>query len=81
VNETSLQSLHFFSWLMVLLGVASCVFVAVDIGRRKPQPMAVMSFVWPINALWAGILGVWAYWKIGRTGPPGGTQHSSCKHE
>ena len=31
--------------------------------------MAVMRAVWPINALWAGVFGFRAYWKIGRTGP------------
>ena len=57
------------SWLWILLGVASCIIVAIDIRRRKPQPMAVMNFVWPINALWAGPIGIRAYWAIGRTGP------------
>jgi hypothetical protein len=56
------------AWLAVLAGLASCVFVATDIRRRQPQPMAVMNWVWPINALWAGPVGVWAYWAIGRTG-------------
>jgi hypothetical protein len=60
---------HLLSWLMVLLGIASCLFVALDIRRRQPQPMAVMYWVWPINALWAGLIGIWAYWAIGRTGP------------
>jgi len=31
--------------------------------------MTVMNLVWPINALWAGLIGVWAYWAIGRTSP------------
>lgn len=52
----------------MLLGLGSCVLVAIDITRRAPQPMAVMRYVWPINALWAGLFGIWAYWLIGRTG-------------
>lgn len=31
--------------------------------------MAVMNFVWPITALWAGPLGLAMYWMIGRPGP------------
>jgi hypothetical protein len=62
-------SFQILSWLMVLLGIVSCLFVALDIRRRQPQPMAVMNWVWPINALWAGLIGIWAYWAIGRTGP------------
>lgn len=58
-----------FSWLMVLSGIASSLFIVIDMRRRQPQPMAVMRAVWPINALWAGLFGIWAYWKIGRTGP------------
>ena len=57
------------SWLSVLLGIGSSAFVALDLRRRQPQPMAVMNLVWPINALWAGLIGIWVYWAIGRTGP------------
>ena len=69
MNETARELFHIVSWLMVLAGIASCAFVALDIRRRQPQPMAVMNWVWPINALWGGVLGIWAYWAIGRTGP------------
>jgi hypothetical protein len=66
--------LHILSWVMVLLGLGCSAFVAGDLGQRQPQPMAVMRYVWPINALWGGIFGIWAYWAIGRmpalaTGP------------
>ncbi len=63
------DSLHYLSWLMVLVGITSSLVVALDIRRCRPQSMAVMRYVWPINALWAGVFGVWAYWSIGRTGP------------
>jgi len=61
-------SFQLLAWLEVI-GLASCFFIAVDLRRRQPQPMAVMNWVWPINALWAGLIGIWAYWAIGRTGP------------
>jgi hypothetical protein len=60
---------HGLSWLMVLSGIASCILVAIDIRKRQPQPMAAMHLVWPINALWAGLFGIWMYWAMGRTGP------------
>jgi hypothetical protein len=69
VSETASGLLHAVSWFWVLAGIASCLFVALDIRRRQPQPMAVMNWVWPINALWGGLLGIWTYWAIGRTGP------------
>ncbi len=58
--------LHILAWVMVLLGLGCSAFVAGDLGRRQPQPMAVMRYVWPINALWGGVFGIWAYWAIGR---------------
>jgi Domain of unknown function (DUF4396) len=63
------SSFHVLSWLMVVAGLSSSLFIVIDMTRRPPQPMAVMRAVWPINALWAGLFGIWAYWKIGRTGP------------
>lgn len=66
-------SVQLLFWLLsclgVLAGLVSCLFVVIDLRRRQPQPMAVMNWVWPINALWAGPVGIWAYWSIGRTGP------------
>jgi len=68
------------SWVMVVAGILSGGLVAWDMRRRAPQPMAVMNWVWPINALWGGPLGVWAYWAIGRTPPKtSGTEHGSMK--
>jgi len=61
--------MHPLSWVMVILGIVSAVFVAFDITWRQPQPMTVMRYVWPINTLWAGVFGLWVYWKLGRMGP------------
>jgi len=69
VSATAPPYFPLLSWLVVLAGLASCLVVVIDIRRREPQPMAVMNWVWPINALWAGPLGILAYWTIGRTGP------------
>lgn len=66
MEVTPTPLLHIFSWMIVAIGIASSAFVAWDVSRRLPQDMAVMHYVWPINALWGGVLGVWAYWKIGR---------------
>ena len=69
MSESIHAWLHSLSWVMVVVGIVSCVVVAVDIARRQPQPMAVMRYVWPINALWAGVFGIWVYWAMGRMGP------------
>ncbi len=71
--------LHPLSWVMVAIGLASCGFVGWDLSRRQQQPMAVMRYVWPINALWGGVFGGWAYWMIGRM-PPRGSAGASSNH-
>lgn len=58
---------HIPYWLTVVAEVylVFCLlcflYILID-QRRKPAPMMrVMLWVWPITALWAGPLGVWAY--------------------
>ena len=54
------------AWLGVGLGVASALIVALDIVAGHRQRMAVMNLVWPLTALYSGLLGLWAYFTIGR---------------
>ncbi len=58
-------------WLHALalawLGLAVlCAAVIVADMLRRPQQMAVMYPVWPINALYLGPIALWAYWAMGR---------------
>jgi hypothetical protein len=71
------------SWLEIVawvgLGVAGlcALYILCDIyvaGHR--QKMAVMEAVWPITALYMGVIGVWAYWQMGR---PSATKPSEEK--
>lgn len=75
MSDAASHAFQFLSWLAVLLGVAASVLIAIDLSRRKPQPMFVMNLVWPINALWAGPIGLWMYWTLGRTAPSSSTAH------
>lgn len=56
----------------ILLALACALWVALDVARN-PQPMWIMNLVWPLTALYAGPLGVWAYRTVGRdtTDPDG----------
>lgn len=47
------------------LGVLSCLYILWDQRRRPAPAMPVMTWVWPINALWAGLLAVWTYRALG----------------
>lgn len=59
-------------WLTVLawvsLGVAFACALAImlDLLSGHRQQMWIMNLVWPINALYAGPLALWAYFRIGR---------------
>ncbi len=54
------------AWLAVSVGVASAVVVVVDIIVGRRQRMWIMNLVWPLTALYAGPLALWAYFSIGR---------------
>jgi hypothetical protein len=56
--------LHVLSWAYLIL----CFGCALWISLHEfvwPQKMAIMNFVWPITALYAGPLAVWGYLKSG----------------
>src|ERR1043166_9702764 len=61
---------HWFellAWAALGLGFASALVIAADIvllGNR--QHMAIMNLVWPLTALYAGPLALWAYFARGR---------------
>src|SRR4051794_29608624 len=61
---------HWFelvAWGALALGFASALVIAADIallGNR--QHMAIMSFVFPLTALYIGPVAVWAYFTRGR---------------
>lgn len=59
-------------WLTTLaeislaLAVACALWIVLDMLCGHRQPMAIMHVVWPVTALYAGPLGLWAYWRWGR---------------
>jgi len=69
MSDAASSGFQFWSWLAVSLGILASVLITIDLLRRQPQPMFVMNLVWPINALWAGPVGLWMYWTLGRTPP------------
>lgn len=59
-------------WLTILaiislvIGVLCTLIIAADILRGYRQHMWIMNVVWPVTALYAGPLALWAYFRIGR---------------
>ena len=72
--------LHPLALAALGLGLLCAAAIAVDLVRR-PQRMAVMNPVWPINALYLGPVALWAYWAMGREQPAAAHgQHHHGQH-
>ena len=54
------------AWISLAGAFLCAALLAIEVVRR-PQAMAVMNWVWPITALYAGPLALWAYYRFGRT--------------
>src|SRR5512146_516048 len=59
-------------WLALLataslaVAVACALVIAGDLAWGRRQKMWIMNLVWPLTALYAGPMAVWAYWRLGR---------------
>jgi len=57
--------LHILSLVSLIAGAACATFIAVD-EWRDPQHMWIMNLVWPLVALFASVIALWAYLAYGR---------------
>lgn len=57
--------LEIVAWSSIALGIASAIVVALDIGLGHRQHMWIMNVVWPLTALYSGLLGLAAHYRIG----------------
>ncbi len=71
--------LHVLAIVSLISGIAAAVVIAIDVGRR-PQHMAVMNAVWPVTALYGGVLALWFYLRHGRATAKATTPHSMVHH-
>lgn len=60
------QWLELFATASLAAAAGSALVVAVDLAVGRRQKMWIMNLVWPLTALYAGPLAVWAYWRLGR---------------
>lgn len=58
--------LYSIAWISILAAILSALWIALDILRGHRQKMWIMDVVWPVTGLWAGPLGLWAYYRMGR---------------
>lgn len=53
--------LHILAILALILAGASALIIVIDILQGNRQHMRIMNVVWPLTALYAGPLALWAY--------------------
>lgn len=56
--------LDVLSWISLALSFL-CALVIVAHEVKRPQKMWIMNLVWPLTALYASVLALWAYFTIG----------------
>jgi hypothetical protein len=57
--------LSVLAWISLVAGFACTAILILD-ELGHPQQMWIMNVVWPVTALYAGPLAVWAYYRYGR---------------
>jgi len=58
--------LHTLSIISFGISGICALWIIFDLLAGHTQHMWIMNFVWPISALYAGPIALWAYYKVGR---------------
>jgi hypothetical protein len=67
--------------ICLLVGGVSAFVIAIDLVGGHAQQMWIMNLVWPITALYAGPLALWAYFTVGRLSTKGAVQGAKEREE
>lgn len=68
--------LHLLAQISLGIGLASALVITAD-QLARPQPMRVMNLVWPLCALYGGLLWLWFYFRWERAMPRGDAHRPS----
>lgn len=71
-----MQTITLIAVISVVISIICTLIIAIDVTQRR-QHMWIMNLVWPITALYSGVLGLWVYFAIGRAAkkPDNSAQH------
>ncbi|ANJ68475.1 hypothetical protein A9404_12070 [Halothiobacillus diazotrophicus] len=58
--------LTLLAFISLILAILSALIIVIDIFSGYRQHMWIMNVVWPVTALYAGPLALWAYFSVGR---------------
>ena len=60
-----MNGLYVIAAISLVLAGGCAVIIAIDLSAH-PQHMWIMNIVWPLTALYAGPIALWAYYRVGR---------------
>lgn|SRR5699024_519404 len=58
--------LEVISWIAIVIGILQVLLITIDVIRYPQRMMPIMNIVWPLTGLYFPIIGIWAYYKMGR---------------
>lgn len=73
--------LHTLAIIALILAAISSLIIVVDILRGHRQHMWIMNIVWPLTALYAGPLALWAFFPVGRLSTRQAMESAKAKGE
>ena len=73
--------LIYISTASLIVSALCAVWIIVDLLNGHKQHMMVMNFVWPVTALYAGLIGLWAYYRFGRVRAAAPTGSHAMHHD
>lgn len=58
--------LEIVAWIAISLGFLQAIIITIDVIRHPQKMMPIMNVVWPLTGLYFPIVGIWAYYRLGR---------------
>lgn len=67
--------LEFVSWIAIVLGILQAFIITIDVSRHPQKMMPIMNIVWPLTGLYFPVVGIWAYYRLGRNNGGDHSEH------
>ncbi|WP_174612856.1 DUF4396 domain-containing protein [Virgibacillus ihumii] len=58
--------LQIIAWIAIIIGIVQTVVIAIDVKKYPQKMMPIMNIVWPLTGLYFPVVGIWAYYSLGR---------------
>ncbi|WP_099159134.1 DUF4396 domain-containing protein [Virgibacillus ndiopensis] len=72
--------LEIISWIAILVGIVQAIIITIDVLRFPQKMMPIMNIVWPLTGLYFPIIGMWAYYRLGRNSKNNENDHMDHHH-